>query len=85
MIKLIIRKNGEYYQVGYNKESKWVNFAHLGRPEQIIINHLLVCELLNQNTNYPNIPTLVNDIKAKLSLKLNETYQNEEHPKEDNI
>ena len=35
-MKLTIRKNGKYYQIGYYEKSKWINVKHLGTPEDLL-------------------------------------------------
>jgi hypothetical protein len=41
-MKLTIRKNGKYYQLGYYDNSKWINVHQLGTPEKI---NKMVCRL----------------------------------------
>lgn len=50
-MKLTIRKNGKYYQMGYYEKGKWINVLHLGMCEQLL-------EKLNYNkhTTGENIP-----------------------------
>ena len=73
--KLTIRKNGKYYQVGYYDNGRWVNVAHLGSPEQLLLNHKLICALQNQNTNGWDILTLIKDLKAKILTEIHPTHQ----------
>jgi len=59
-MKLTIRRNGKYYQLGYYEKGKWINKIHLGTPEQ------LVCKLetLNEVTNRVSIHTKSLPIKS---------------------
>ena len=36
MSKLKIRRNGEYYQVGYYLKGIWNQVHHIGTPEQLL-------------------------------------------------
>jgi len=36
MTKLIIRKKGNYYQLGFNYNKRWHNIKHLGTPAKLL-------------------------------------------------
>ena len=36
MSKIKIRRNGEYYQVGYYLKGRWNNIYHIGTAEQLL-------------------------------------------------
>lgn len=62
-MKLTIRKNGKYYQVGYYEKSKWNQVKQLGTAEKV---YDMVCELeviknsVNQLSEHTKKPTIVN-------------------------
>ena len=35
-MKLKIRQNGKYYQIGYNKDKRWIQVYQIGTPEKLL-------------------------------------------------
>ena len=36
MMRLTIRKNGKYFQIGYYIKGAWINIYHIGTAEQLL-------------------------------------------------
>jgi hypothetical protein len=62
-MKLTIRRNGKYYQIGYYQHSKWFNIVHLGTCEQLLIK-----------LGIP-LPETYQKVEPKKPVEIAETYQ----------
>ena len=62
-MRLTIRKNGKYFQIGYYIKGAWTNIYHIGTAEQLL-----------KKLDIP-IPETYQKVKLKDLSKSAETYQ----------
>ena len=62
-VKMKIRRNGDYYQIGYYVKGKWINVCHIGTAEQLL-----------KKLNIP-VPETYQNVKPKDLPKSAETYE----------